>query len=53
MQVERFNNEVTYQITMIHAKSLLKKGVVTESEFNHFKQLMMSKYQPFISKLSC
>lgn len=53
MYEKQLDNEITYQVTMIQMKSLLKKGIVTQAEFDQFKQMMLEKYHPFISKLSC
>lgn len=52
MDVHKINNEMTYQLTMIQAKLLLDNGALTVEEFEQFRQLMLEKYQPFISRLS-
>ena len=52
MDVQKINNEMTYQLTMVQAKVLLNNGAITIKEFELFRQLMLEKYQPFISQLS-
>ncbi|HEL1838371.1 TPA: hypothetical protein TX084_000793 [Streptococcus suis] len=53
MHPQKINNELTYQVTMIQARQLLQRGIITLEEFEQFQTSMIEKYQPFISKLSC
>ena len=50
MTNEALQKECHYQITMKYAKELLQKGILTEEEYQHFKQKMLKKYEPIISQ---
>lgn len=52
MQTKTINRELTYQVTMIHAKKLLEKHIITQEDYLDFQTLMIEKYHPIISRLS-
>lgn len=51
MSEDHFRNEKLYQITMILARSMLEKGVISEEDYNEFDTNMLEKYQPIFGTL--
>lgn len=52
MTNNKLQDEMTYQLTMIQADRLLKSRIISEEVHQQFKEKMLEKYQPFISRLS-
>lgn len=52
MKSQTINNELTYQVTMLQAKNLLEKKIITKEDYLEFQILMIEKYHPIISTLS-
>lgn len=52
MTNDKLQDEMTYQLTMIQADRLLKSRIISEEVYQQFKEKMLEKYQPFISRLS-
>jgi len=52
MTNDKLQDEMTYQLTMIQADRLLKYRIISEEVHQQFKEKMLEKYQPFISRLS-
>ena len=38
--------EIVYQMTMSAGKAMLRKGLVTETDYRLFEQEMLEKYKP-------
>lgn len=50
MSREEYKKEMTYQITMKQADLLLKNNVLDIEEYQEFKDKMLKKYEPKLSK---
>lgn len=46
MTKEEFRNEYLYNMTMVHVKNLLKKGLVTKEEYWQINAKFKEKYNP-------
>ena len=46
MTKEEFRNEYLYNMTMVHVKNLLKKGLVTMEEYWQINAKFKEKYNP-------
>ena len=51
MNEDQFRKEKTYQISLSLAKSMLKKGLLTEDEFAIFDAILLEKYHPLLGTL--
>lgn len=51
MSDEQFKAEKMYQISLSLAKSMLKKGLLTEDEFAIFNTILLEKYHPLLGTL--
>lgn len=51
MNEEQFRKEKIYQISLSLAKSMLKKGLLTEDEFAIFNAILLEKYHPLLGTL--
>ncbi len=52
MDNDLFNSEFHFQISLEVAKNLAKQNLLTDEEFNKFKDLLLQKYAPPISLLA-
>lgn len=52
MTEQQIHDEFTYQLTMIQIITLVNNDLVKEEEIRQFKEQMIEKYKPFISRLS-
>ena len=50
MNNKEFNQELTYQVTVIQATKLLNDGLITKKEYEDFQREMLEMYQPILSK---
>ncbi|MDO4814271.1 MAG: hypothetical protein Q3988_04160 [Gemella sp.] len=50
MSREEYKKEIIYQITMKQADLLLKNNVLDIDEYQEFKDKMLKKYEPKLSK---
>lgn len=53
MNKTEINDELMYQLTMKYADELLKLNVITEEDYATFQSLLLKKYKPFISEMTC
>jgi hypothetical protein len=51
MSEEKFQSEMLYQTTMSLARSMLKKGMISEEEYHEFDTIMLEKYHPIFGTL--
>ena len=51
MTKEQFNREKMYQATMSMAKSMLKKGLISKSQYAQIDTKFTQKYAPSLSNL--
>lgn len=51
MSVERFQNEVRYQISLSVAKSMLREGIISREEFGKVETFLLDKYTPPLGTL--
>jgi hypothetical protein len=51
MSEEQFKAEKMYQISLSLAKSMLKKGLLTEEEFVMYNAILLEKYHPLLGTL--
>lgn len=52
MNQKQFQDEITYQLSLLQARHLVDKGIISEDEFDTFQQQMLEKYSPLISQLA-
>ena len=45
-----FNQELTYQVTMLYATNLLNDEQITVEQYDKFQSTMLEMYQPIFSK---
>ena len=50
MNSKEFNQELTYQVTMLQATKLLNDSLITKKEYEDFQRKMLEMYQPILSK---
>ncbi|MBF0710817.1 MULTISPECIES: SHOCT domain-containing protein [unclassified Gemella] len=50
MSREEYKKEIIYQITMKQADLLLKNKVLDKEDYQEFKDKMLKKYEPKLSK---
>ncbi|GGE26799.1 SHOCT domain-containing protein [Streptococcus himalayensis] len=46
-----YQNELTYQLSLKQAHKLWQQQLITQEEYEQFQQIILQKYQPFISQL--
>ena len=51
MTPEQFEREKAYRITMSLAKTMLKKGLITQQEYKKIDGMMLEKYRPLLGVL--
>ncbi|MDO4344463.1 MAG: hypothetical protein Q4C50_06625 [Eubacteriales bacterium] len=51
MDKEQFRAERLYQMSISVAKSMLKKGVISEKEFLEIDTILLKKYRPTLGTL--
>lgn len=51
MDKEQFRAERLYLMSLSVAKSMLKKGVISESEFTQIDTILLKKYRPTLGTL--
>ena len=51
MSEQEFDREMRYQAAMQIADALLKKGSISEEEYNQIKTKLLEKYRPTLSTL--
>lgn len=50
MTNEQLLQEQTYQVTMLYAKDILVKGIISLENYKDFQQKMQALYSPLFSK---
>ena len=48
MTTEQFDREKAYRITLSIAKTMLKKGLISEHEYKRIDRMMLEKYRPLL-----
>ncbi|ODA42694.1 hypothetical protein DSBG_0568 [Desulfosporosinus sp. BG] len=48
MTTEQFDREKVYRVTLAIAKTMLKKGLITEQEYKKIDGMMLEKYRPLL-----
>ena len=48
MTKEQFEREMPYRVSMSVANSMLRKGLISQAEYDAFDVLMIEKYRPLI-----
>lgn len=51
MNKEIIRNEMLYQMSIQPAKTMLKKRLITKTEFKKMKAFLLQKYEPIIPSL--
>lgn len=51
MTKEQFQAERRYQISISVAKTMLRKGVISEKEYMQIDTILLEKYRPILSTL--
>ena len=51
MTNEQFEREMRYRVSMAAANSMLRQGLINQTEYDGFNRLMGEKYQPLIGGL--
>ncbi len=48
MTPEQFDREKAYRITLSLAKTMLKRGLITEQDYIKIGEMMLEKYRPLL-----
>lgn len=48
MTPEQFESEKAYRITLSLAKTMLKRGLITEQDYIEIAGMMLEKYRPLL-----
>ncbi len=51
MSKEQFEREKNYRVSLSIAKSMLKKGIITEQDYCKIDTMLIAKYRPIIGSL--
>ncbi|GFH40220.1 SHOCT domain-containing protein [Lactococcus insecticola] len=51
MSEKEIKNDMMYSVSLSLAKSMLEKGIVTESDYRKIDAFLLEKYQPYIGLL--
>lgn len=51
MTKEQFRAERLYQMSLSVAKTMLRKGVISEEEYSEIDTILLRKYQPILGTL--
>lgn len=51
MSGEEFESELMYRMSLSVAKSMLKKGLVTEDEYRQIDTILIKKHRPLLGTL--
>lgn len=51
MSKEQFRAERLYRMSISVAKSLLKKGIISEDEYSEIDTILLEKYRPVLGTL--
>ena len=51
MTNEQFEREMRYRVSMAAANSMLRQGLINQTEYDGFNRLMAEKYRPLIGDL--
>lgn len=51
MTKEQFRSERRYQISLSIAKTMLRKGVISEEEYKRIDTILLEKYRPILGTL--
>ena len=51
MTKEQFRAERLYQMSLSVAKTMLRKGVISEEEYSEIDTILLQKYQPILGTL--
>ena len=51
MTKEQFRAERLYQMSLSVAKTMLRKGIISEEEYSEIDTILLQKYQPILGTL--
>ena len=51
MTKEQFRDERLYQMSLFVAKTMLRKGIISEEEYSEIDTILLRKYQPILGTL--
>lgn len=51
MTKQQFERELRYRVSMAAANSMLRKGLITQTEHDAFNSMMIEKHRPLIGGL--
>ena len=51
MSKEQFEREKNYRVSLAIAKSMLKKGIITDDDYSIIDTMLKDKYRPIIGSL--
>ena len=51
MTNEQFERELRYRVSMAAANSMLRQGLIDQTEYDGFNRLMVEKHRPLIGGL--